>query len=192
VPQTEREVALFRLLTRDLMHGRFKGFAEDIKLLPPAPVKTGEETPSDLFRMFRGWEPDTKYKCPLLEDTVATLAKAPKDVSARLCLGDFFRFNTYEFYIAPVTKDELGGNGTLFAGKLMHRQDFYMDIMKDRKASRNDRAYALFRAVNCYAPVGVNDCGGEAVSKAQRRKWFVDLKSNYADTDWANTLDVYW
>jgi hypothetical protein len=191
-PQEERDIALFRLLARDLAHGRFQGFAEDIKLLPPLPVKTGEETPDDRFFIFRPQASDTGYSCPDYIAIAAVLAKNPSDVKGRLCLGDFFRAHSYWLFLEPVGKDELGGTGTLFAGKLLDRQSFYRDIMKDRKASRDDRAYALYRAVNCYAPIGNNDCGGEAVDKAQRRKWFRELKADYADTEWAQKLDIYW
>jgi hypothetical protein len=191
-PQDERNVALYRLLARDLTQGRFKGFLEDIKMLPPPPVKTGEETPNDYFWSFRDQPSDTGYKCPPLVTTVSTLANNPKDVRGRLCLGDLFRSQDYALFLEPVEKHKLGGTGTIFGGKVLARQDFYVDIKNDRKAVRDDRAYALYRLVNCYAPVGYNGCGGDSVDKPQRRKWFLELKSSYADTDWAKKLDIYW
>ena len=55
-----------------------------------------------------------------------------------------------------------------------------------------DRAYALFRAINCYAPSGYNSCDGQDISKDQRKQWFQTLKRSYADTQWAQRLKYYW
>ena len=55
-----------------------------------------------------------------------------------------------------------------------------------------DRAYALYRAVNCYRPAGNNTCGGKDVDLAQRKAWFNTLKSRYRATAWAKSLEIYW
>jgi hypothetical protein len=190
LPQ-ERQTALYRLLVRDLTHGRFKGFAEDIKLLPAAEASTDADG-NDPFSIFRPQESNTGYSCPDLVATTATLAKKPKDVGGRLCLGDYFRGKNYDLELEAAAKDDLGGTGTLFAGPVLARQDFYIDIMKNPKASRNDRAYAIYRAIHCYAPVGENDCGGADVDRAVRKKWFLELKAKYGDTTWAKQQDVFW
>ena len=53
-------------------------------------------------------------------------------------------------------------------------------------------AYALYRAVNCYAPSGNNQCGGADVPQEQRRAWFQQLKRDYAGSQWAQKLRYYW
>ena len=67
-----------------------------------------------------------------------------------------------------------------------------MDIMKDAKASHEDRAYALFRAVHCYEPAHQNDCGGKDVELSVRKAWHDELKAKYGDTGWAKELRYYW
>jgi hypothetical protein len=187
----ERQTALYRLLVRDLTHGRFKGFVEDIKLLP-APEASTDADGNDAFAIFRPQESNTGYTCADVASTAATLAKNPNDVRGHLCLGDFFRGKNYDLELEAASKDDLGGTGTLFAGTVLTRQNFYTDIMKNPKASRDDRAYAIYRAIHCYAPVGQNDCGGTDVDRNVRKKWFLELKAKYGDTTWAKQQDVYW
>ncbi len=188
----ERNTALYRLLVRDLTQGRFKAFPDDMALLPPIEESVINIDSGDAFAMFRVQTNDSAYKCPAISEVARKLARNAHDVAARLCLGEFFRRNTYELQLATVGKNELGGTGTLFAGKVLSRQDIYRDVMRDGRASRNDRAYALFRAIRCYQSVGNNDCGGDAVDKSVRKKWFQELKSRYGDTDWAKQQEVYW
>lgn len=192
-PKDEREAALFRLLSRDLVQGHFKGFLEDFALLPEKPVApTGtQETPQDSFDGFR-WEGSKEgYICPNISGIAKSLDSNPKDIHARMCLGDFFRING----IADATvsdKEILGGTGTLFSGAPIFRGDIYRDVMKDKSAPHEDKAYALFRAVHCYEPAHSNDCGGKDVPLSVRKGWYDELKQNYGDTKWADALQYYW
>ena len=193
-PRVERETALYRLLARDLVQGRFKGFEEDIKLLPAASdvlaAHQGDQTPQDTFAAFR-WTGSKDYICPSIIEVAQTLASNPRDVQGRLCLGDFFRTTG----ISDVTvddKDALGGTGTIFSGAPLLRSDFYNSIIKDSTASHADRAYALFRAIHCYAPAHINDCGGADVPESQRKAWYDELKASYGDTRWAKEIRFYW
>ena len=68
----------------------------------------------------------------------------------------------------------------------------YTSVLANARSSKEDKAYALFRAVNCYAPSGVNDCGGPDVPKSQRKAWFTSLKRDYAGTWWSSALQYYW
>ena len=61
-----------------------------------------------------------------------------------------------------------------------------------RAAGQTDKAYALFRAINCYAPAGYNSCGGQDVEPAVRKAWFRQLKTGFADTQWGKSLQYYW
>ena len=196
VPQDERDTALFRLLSRDLVQGHFKGFLDDIKLLPPKPAAVtatdaSQQQPADRFEVFRWDGRKEGYICPDLIDVAKILNANARDIRGRMCLGDFFRLMDVGD-ISVSDKDRLGGTGTLFAGKPLFRSELYADIMKDKSASRDDRAYALFRAVHCYATTGNNGCGGTDVPRATRKGWYDELKGNYGDTAWAKDLRYYW
>lgn len=65
-------------------------------------------------------------------------------------------------------------------------------MIADPKAGAEDKAYALFRAVNCYGPSGNNNCGGTEVPIEQRKAWFQRLKKDYPASSWAKALRYYW
>ncbi len=203
----ERSVALFTLLTKDLSRGHYADFGRDIGRVPADASSAGEvgpgwtsswlaplpeETPPiGLFTRGRFQE---EYPCPALAQTAATLASRPTDVKARLCLGEFWRLNGFDDYLAgngPRT-DELGGTPQLFAGKSMPRAALYAAVLADRAAMPEDTAYALYRAIQCYAPTGNNACGGEAAPEPQRKAWFQRLKRGYPKSRWATDLKYYW
>ncbi|MEO9167962.1 MAG: hypothetical protein ABI230_06140 [Aestuariivirga sp.] len=191
--QDERDTALFRLLSHDLVQGHFKGFLEDIKLLPAKPVAaaTADASPVDLFNAFR-WEGRKEgYICPDIIGVANILNTNAHDVRGRMCLADFFRLRGVGNVVVS-DKDELGGTGTLFSGMPLTQQDIFIDVMKDKSATRDDRAYALFRAVHCYEPVGNNTCDGTDVPKPVRKAWHDELKGSYGDTVWAKALKYYW
>ncbi len=193
-PQDERDTALFRLFSRDLVQGHFKAFTEDYALLPAEPVPaadTSKPAPDDRFASFR-WEGSKQdYICPGILKLATKLDANPKDIRARMCLGDFFRLTGIGDAVVT-DKDVLGGTGTIFSGEKIYRGDIYADVMKDKSAPRDERAYALFRAVHCYEPAHANDCGGKDVATSARKGWYDELKQNYANTNWAKELRYYW
>jgi hypothetical protein len=196
VPQDERDTALFRLLSRDLVHGHFKGFLDDIKLLPAKPVAaatadTSQSQPIDLFSAFRWAGRKEGYICPDIVAVANILNGNAHDIRGRMCLADFYRLMGVDNIVVG-DKDELGGTGTLFSGPPLAQQDIFIDVMKDKSATRDDRAYALFRAVHCYEPVGHNTCDGTDMPKPMRKAWHDELKGSYGDTVWAKALKYYW
>jgi hypothetical protein len=88
--------------------------------------------------------------------------------------------------------DQLGSTPTRFAGKPYSRLEAYKGIMASTTATAEDKAYALYRAVRCYAPSGSNSCGGPGVELPQRRAWFQKLKRDYPKSRWAQELQYYW
>jgi hypothetical protein len=90
--------------------------------------------------------------------------------------------------------DELGGTPSLFAGAAYSRLDAYQAVMAAPKASADDKAYALFRAVNCYAPSRSNELWRPRRRRAcaTRKAWFQRLKRDYPKSRWAQELDYYW
>lgn len=199
-PRHERDLALFMLLSRQLSHGNYAGWLADIALVPAnAPVEGGlwnlrwqDPVPLGLFRKAT-WSDG--YPCPALAKTAATLAANPRDVKARLCLGEFWRLNGFDGFDAPEDRprsDELGGTPGLFAGRASTRAAIYSAVAVDPAAAAEDKAYALYRAVNCYAPAKVNTCGGADAPESQRRAWFQRLKREFPASPWAQKLRYYW
>ena len=196
----ERSVALYVLLYKQLTRGRYAEFIADSKRLP-----ANLEAEDDGYRIlgemialadFRSAGTSDDYSCPPLQKIAETLATSPQSVTASLCLAEFMRLNGLDFDRFGIDRapaaDELGGSPSLFPGSHLPRQSFYQRVIDDPKAPAEERAYALFRAINCYAPSGNNDCGGADVPVATRKAWFTELKRRYPATPWAKQLRYYW
>ncbi|GAA0746358.1 outer membrane assembly lipoprotein YfiO [Sphingomonas sp. ABOLD] len=196
----ERDVALFTLLYKEATRGSHRDFVEDVRLVPAsAPIE------ADYYFDFSGAKPLPTglfvkgkklgdYGCPALSETQRRLAAAPRNAKAMLCLGEFTRVNGFDGFLldSQPARDELGGTPTRFAGVPYSRLDAYQAVMASAAASPDDKAYALFRAVNCYAPSASNACGGKGVEPAVRKGWFQRLKRDYPKSRWAQELRYYW
>ena len=86
----------------------------------------------------------------------------------------------------------MGGGKSIFPGEPFSRGEIYKRLIADPATPDHDKAYALYRAVQCYAPTGANGCGGKDVDEAQRKTWYNLLKSRYGSTSWARSLKYYW
>ncbi|MGN6358620.1 MAG: hypothetical protein ACTHLU_14230 [Novosphingobium sp.] len=198
-PQHERDVALFALLQKQLLYGDYAGFVADLSMVrSDAPTEGGtwdlheqRKVPVGLFRSGRWGD---EYSCAPLLRSVAALSRNPRDAKALLCLGDFYRLNGFDSarWANPPKADELGGTKPLFAGQAQPRSALYDAVIADPAAGANEKAYALYRAVYCYAPSGSSDCGGTEVAKSQRQAWFQRLKRDYPTSEWARKLRYYW
>lgn len=194
----ERGVARYVLLYKSLTRGRYADFLATAKGALPPPtaepdryLKLEQAPPLGDF----AWTGTKEgYRCPSLVDVATTLAKTPNDVHASLCLGEFARLNGYDGFVLDrqPAATELGGSPTQFPGKPFARQVIYQRVMTDAVAAPQDRAYALYRAVQCYAPSGSNDCGGDDVPVATRKAWFTRLKREFPTSPWAQSLQYYW
>lgn len=206
----ERDVARFALLHKDLTRGAFADFTRDVALVPAdANVDGGlwgfaqqERVPVGLFTKGRWSE---GFACPAIAQTAATLARSPADQRARLCLGDFWRLNGFDDFDLHTPGDGahvLGKAPDLFPGKALSRDAIYAAIIADKAAPADLRAYALYRAVRCYAPSGNNSCAGPARTTAEyeaaqvplavRKGWYDELKKRYPQSQWARALRFYW
>lgn len=199
-PQHERDAALFTLLYKQLSRGDYTGFGANLRLVRvDAPIdgqmyfETGAPLALGLFA--KGRTGQAGFACPSLGVTAAALAGNPRDGHAQLCLGEFWRLNNFDGYTAldnAPAPTALGGAAHEFAGVPKRRLAFYAAAIANPRSAPADRAYALYRAVNCYAPSGSNACGGDDASKAQRKAWYDTLKRDYPRSLWAQKLRYYW
>ncbi|MGZ0781821.1 outer membrane assembly lipoprotein YfiO [Pseudomonas saponiphila] len=202
----ERNAARFILLYKDLTRGQYAAFGQDYEQLPPTLPDASLAaslgyiylvTPPLQNFHWNGPQPEEEnpdYRCPSLVETAALLQRDPKAPAGLLCLGEFMRFSGFDRMPldTPPPAQNLGGTPDAFPGKPFSRLDGYQVIINNPKASRDDRAYALYRAINCYASSGHNNCGGAGVEPAVRKAWFRQLKTKLGDTQWGQSQRYYW
>ncbi len=206
-PKDETDLALFTLLYNNLSRGNYAAFLRDQENIP-----ANANSDAGLWRLgsqkeipvgrFGSGAQKGEYDCPTLRQTAQTLSRAPKNNAARLCLGDFWLENGFDYfntsYWPRYARDDkpklpaLGSTKPQFPGAAMPRQKIYTDIIADPRAKADEKAYALYRAIRCYATSGSNSCGGKAVKQPQRKAWFQRLKRSYPGSKWAKKLKYYW
>ncbi|MFK3796233.1 outer membrane assembly lipoprotein YfiO [Pseudomonas sp. NPDC088444] len=203
ISDNEKATAQFVLLYKDLLHSQYAAFAEDLKSLPEKPADTklgtslgyvyGTGQTLQLFR-WRGDKAESGYTCPSIGEIAAVLQADGKDAKGLNCLGEFILRNGLDSM--PLDQrpaaPQLGSSEPAFKGEVFSRLDGYQTVIADAKATKEDKAYALFRAINCYAPSGYNSCGGKEVEPSVRKGWFRQLKSTYSGTTWGKSLQYYW
>jgi hypothetical protein len=204
----EREIALFTLLYKEVSRGRYADYLKDVALIPPAARTRPDAADVGAYGYAEShdtWDQPTPlwvfalpaggaFACPTLTETAWRLARNPAEARARLCLAEWVRTNDFDgFYLdSPPPKDELGGAAGPFPGPVYSRLETYKLVIADPKAPADDKAYALYRAVNCYGPSGYNHCGGTEAAPAQRKAWFLQLKKAFASSVWATKQTYYW
>lgn len=199
-PQEQRDTALFTLLYKQLSRGDYAGFRANQSLVRAEATTDGlwgfgPGTAAPLGLFAKGKTSGGGFACPALVATAATLAANPQDVHARLCLGEFWRLNGFDGFTTLDTapsKGLLGGAANDFPGKPLARGVIYASVIADPRSAPDDRAYALYRAVNCYGPSGYNGCGGEDVPIATRKGWFDRLRREFPKSLWTQKLKYYW
>jgi hypothetical protein len=199
----ERNTAQFVLLYKDLLRGQYAAFASDLGQLPAsAPEdKLGYSlgyvySNGQSLKLFQwnGKEAESGYVCPSLAETAAALEKDGKSPQGLNCLGEFILRNGLDGMPldSQPDKQSLGSTPSAFKGEAFSRLEGYKQVIANSKAPRDDRAYALYRAINCFASSGNNRCGGKDVEPAVRKAWFRQLKGTFADTQWGKSQQYYW
>lgn len=194
----ERTIALHTLLVRDLTEARYGEWLQDRKLSQHITQPVVSDAFADVQLSTFDWtgeRTEKGYACPTLETVVTQLSQHADNSHALNCLSEFFRTTNASVTIWP----DSGGNGTLDKVVVTDqrpgqpdRQHYYQQVIGNSKTEPEDKSYALYRAVMCYAPSGYNDCGGKEVDKTQRQRWFTQLKKQYPGSTWANKLKYYW
>ncbi len=194
----ERHIALATLLYKDITRGAYADFIRDFAIPPPPQIPNPDSqqvylnVPSIADFTWEGSTAD--FICPSLLESAKKLAVNSKNLTALLCVAEFIRDKGFDYSDLdhPPLPGTIGGSPSQFPGKDFSRQHIYQVVIADRKASKEDKAYALYRAVNCYAPSNNNTCGGEDVDVSQRKAWYKRLKSEFASSPWAKALHTYW
>ncbi|WP_443749637.1 hypothetical protein [Asticcacaulis solisilvae] len=210
----ERRLSLYVLLYKELTRGRYQPFLDDLRLMPANPPKADASesvgiryegiTPALENFSWPGTGKTDDFACPSIKAIATALAHDAHDERSLICLGEFQRLNNYDNVLrneppqptpANVSKPlpELTGLAPAqFPGIGISRLDIYKTIIADAKAPSDVRAYALYRAVNCWAPSAYNSCDTSDAPQSQRKAWFHELKTRYATTGWAQGLKYYW
>jgi hypothetical protein len=199
VQKHERDTALYVLLYKEVSRGHYADFVKDVALVrADAPTEgytgglnTTEPPPLGVFTQTGNLG---DYGCGALKETAALLAKTPKSPKGQLCLADFMRANGFDQnqLDVPPGENELGSAPSRFKGGPYARFTVYRALIDNPKTPAEDKAYALYRAVRCYAPAQSNSCGGGDVEQPQRKAWYVQLKKQYPNSRWAKELQSYW
>lgn len=194
----ERTIALHTLLVRDLTEDRFGDWLNDKKLASAITPPVIGEAFADVNLSIFDWNGDAAqagYTCRSLNETVTVLSKKADDAHALNCLGEFFR--TTQTHV-DLWKNSAGNDVLESAisrkkpSGQFDRQSYYQQVITSPTAEVEDKSFALYRAIMCYAPSGANECGGEEVDKLQRKGWFTQLKTQYPGSPWAQKLKYYW
>jgi hypothetical protein len=119
------------------------------------------------------------------------LAANPDASHGLICLAEFVR-RSEDFDDIRPRANELGSGKSIFPGADYSSGEALKAIAANEATPRADKAYALYRLVNCYATSGTNHCGGKNVEPPQRKAWFQTLKTKYADSTWAEERRIYW
>jgi hypothetical protein len=199
----ERDVALYALLYKQLTRGDYAAFVKDSALVPANTKRIASDdyqTPRYTDLAVFGWAGQRDFACPSLRSIATTLSGNPRDARGLMCLGEFVRTNGLDpdyygvttYLDQAPTKDELGGSPSLFPGKRFSRLDAYKAIIANPAAGEENRAYALHRAVRCYAPAGYNGCDDSEQPVGVRKAWFRQLKRDFPNSPWSKNLAVYW
>ncbi len=199
----ERALAIYTLLFKELNRGRYQAFLDDLHLAPAAPGATnyaydklniGQETlPALADFTWAGTGPTDDFACPSLRSIATALAHNPHAERSLICLGEFLRINNYDgMFGAGPAAGQLASAKPQFPGKDVSRLDIYKSIIADTKTEPDVRAYALYRAINCWAPSAYNGCDATDAPVSQRKAWFQTLKTQYKTTAWAANLKYYW
>ncbi|WP_240160767.1 hypothetical protein [Burkholderia sp. Ax-1719] len=202
VSGTLRDIALYTLLYKEFTRSHYADFLADLALVPATPATTLKPF------ILPGARNGDGYTCPTTRDIAAMLQMNPNDAKGLNCLADFVRNHPPAYALgedpalldpafprtdgASAEPPTLGSLPSQFQGAPYQRIASYQNVIANAQANADDRAYALYRAINCFAPSGYSDCGGNKLPPATRKHWFTTLKTAYPRSQWAQAQKYYW
>lgn len=194
----QKNLALFNLLQKSLIHQNFSLFNQAYALLPKnaAQYVYNSDEKFENFQhqpplgnfVWKGHTVSSSIQCPELNSLMQKLQQNPQDLTLRLCLGEYVR-SEQGYRVNSQTYAEK--QRSYFYGPIFARGQVYKDILKTSGNSEL-KAYALYRSIMCYSPGGSNDCQDSDVAKPVRKQWYDQIKRDYPNTVWAKSLKYYW
>lgn len=195
--EDQKNLALNTVLEKSLIHQNYALFNQAYTFLPKNVAQyvfsdsnyvTYKKQPPLGNFVWKGTTISSKISCPDLYTLTQKLQVEPKDSSLRLCLGEYMRSDK-AYRLSGITESEK--QYSTLQGPIFARGQVYKEIIKS--TSNTDlKAYALYRAIMCYSPGGLNDCQDTDVAKSVRKQWFDQIKRDYPETSWAKSLKYYW
>ena len=191
----QKQAAIYTLLDKSLAHKNYALFNQYYKYLPKdaAQYKSYEgaeklkNKPPFADFIWNGSTITTQLKCSDLATLTGQLEKSPSDPLLNICMGEYVRSPHYGLPYQLNEENDLSS----FQGKPFTRGEVYKRLIKS--GPKGDlQAYALYRAIMCYSPSGINDCADQEVAKSVRKQWYDQIKSDYPNTTWAKSLKYYW
>ena len=191
----QKQASIYTLLHKSLNQKNYVLFNQYYAYLPKdaaqyknyeSPEKYKEKPPFSDF-IWNGSSITTQIKCSNLPTLTSQLEKSPKDPLLNVCMGEYMRSSLQGFpYQMNGENVEKSPSPDIFT-----RGTVYKSIIKSN--THGDlHAYALYRAIMCYSPSGMNDCGDQDVAKTVRKQWYDQIKQEYPNTTWAKSLKYYW
>ncbi|PJG59922.1 hypothetical protein CUC53_04665 [Aeromonas cavernicola] len=198
----ERQIALHTLLVRDLIAEDYPTFLKDVTLIPadykeltPPKDAPWQPLPNEDVRLsafqWRGDSTPQGYYCQDLTTTLGTLVQRPEDGHALNCLGEYLRNKEPNINLWQ-GKERVWGLPEPKSATAPSRLKLYQAVIANPQAEPEDKSYALYRAINCYAPSGYNGCDQQEIPKNTRQAWFNTLKQRYGNSVWAKSLKYFW
>ncbi|MGO2340209.1 MAG: hypothetical protein ACTH5M_06405 [Psychrobacter sp.] len=207
--------ARYALLAKSLIHGQYSDYLtyQQSYLPKNAQKYLGFDSEDEALKYlpafsefnWQGKKVSPSINCQDLTKTVTRLSQNPKDRLQTLCMAEFMDDTTINYYLEDYdqsyhSSDQsdsgyrypyLGDIPSRFEGQALNRLDIYQSIFN---SNRDDElsAYALHRAIGCFASSGSNHCSDENVDMSVRKAWFKRLKSDFKNTSWAKNQKYYW
>lgn len=202
-----RELAFDTFLKKSLIHRQYSEFSRFIN--QHRLIRTKKPKPLEAVEVIN-WTKYSVAHCPTLVDTVNALIKQANSATLLNCYGDYLHelsldnyaqnnsvpasyttgFDLKNYYLdtAVIIKSFADD----FSGNTYSSLDFYNEVIAQNGANEEAQAYALHRAVSCFATAAYNHCGKQDIAPQQRKAWFERLKTEFKDSQWAKKQKYYW
>lgn len=135
-------------------------------------------------------------QCPNFGRVIARLAEyGYEDTKAAYCLIGFIQ-NNFDFLTNPYSVSKRAqADFFMRSVKLGHLQKQRANVLKiyeaiyaSKSANSEEKAYALEALISCGI---LSNCSDKAVTIEQRKKWFMKLKNEFPESDYAKNRNVY-
>ena len=207
--------ARFALLTKSLLHGQYADYLNYKRHYLPsnADQYLGYDSEDETlvsfpeFNLFnwQGKKVSNSINCSNLTKIITRLHQNPTDRLQQACLAEFLYDTNLTYYLEDYNQNQhnfndsnldsrypyLGAIPNRFEGQKINRLDLYRSIFATNRQDELS-AYALHRAIGCFASSGNNHCSDEDVDLSVRKAWFKRLKSDFGHTSWAKNQKYYW